>query len=558
MDFLTTFAIAAIAGTFSMTIVYLYLYMIYRDRFMSVWTISWFILLIRLVIFDSGIINWMQSAWGFIFFAILLLASASLFIWATHLFINKPLNKMWVIGSVGVFIISVVSVIADFPFFYKLLPVAWYCGLVCIWAGIAFMSYLNAETISKKILGYSYIAWGIHTLDMPFLIDVAWFAPYGYIIEGLLRLCVAIASLLLYLEKARLNLAQKESQYRLLAENAVDIIYLYKVVPKAKVEYISPAVAVVTGYVPEDYYKDANLLTGLIHPEDKLLFDNFVENLPELGALPLTLRIICKDQTICWIEQNIVPVYDQAGKLVALEGIIRDVTARKNLEQSMSRLDRMNMIGEMAANVAHEIRNPLTTVRGYLQIMGNKQEFLGYKDRFELMIGELDRTNAIIREYLSLAKNKMLELKHHDLNNSITSLLPLLEADAIATKASVTLSLANIPQIFLDENEIRQLLLNLVRNGLEAMPSGGNLHISTYVDNEQVVLSVADQGSGIPLHILENLGTPFLTTKETGTGLGLPVCYRIAARHSAIIEVETTETGTTFFVRFNISKLRIA
>lgn len=558
MDFLATFAIAAIAGTFSMTIVYLYLYMIYRDRFMSVWTISWFILLLRLVIFDSGIINWMQSDWGFIFFSILLLSSASLFIWAAHLFINKPLNKLWIISGVGVFVLSVVSVIVDFPFFYKLFPVAWYCGLVCIWAGIAFMSYLNAETISKKILGYSYIAWGIHTLDMPFLITIAWFAPYGYIIEGLLRLCVAIASLLLYLEKARLNLAQKESQYRLLAENAVDIIYLYKFVPQAKVEYISPAVAVVTGYVPEDYYKDANLLTDMIHPEDKLQFDNFIENLPELGALPLTLRIIRKDQTTSWIEQNIVPVYDQAGKLVSLEGIIRDVTARKNLEQSMSRLDRMNMIGEMAANVAHEIRNPLTTVRGYLQIMGNKQEFLGYKDRFELMIGELDRTNAIIREYLSLAKNKMLELKHHDLNNSITSLLPLLEADAIATKASVTLSLANVPQIFLDENEIRQLLLNLVRNGLEAMPSGGILHISTYVDNEQVVLSVADQGSGIPLHILENLGTPFLTTKETGTGLGLPVCYRIAARHSATIEVETTETGTTFFVRFNISKLRIA
>lgn len=559
MDFLATFAIAAIAGTFSMTVVFLYLYMIYRDRFMSVWTVSWLILLVRLVIFDSGMINWMQSTWGFIIFALLLLSSATLFIWAAHLFINKPLNKYWILSGLGIFALSLVAVMFDLPFFYKLAPVAWYCGIVCIWAGLAFMSFLNAETMSKKILGYSYIAWGIHTLDMPFLISIPWVIPYGYIIEGLLRLCVAIASLLLYLEKARFNLAQKESQYRLLAENAVDIIYLYKVIPQVKVEYISPAVTAVTGYTPEEYYNDPNLLMNMIHPDDKLNLDDFIENLPEVGSLPLTVRILRKDQTISWVEQNIVPVIDQAGRLVSLEGIIRDVTARKNLEQSMSRLDRMNMIGEMAANVAHEIRNPLTTVRGYLQIMGNKQEFIGYKDRFELMIGELDRTNAIIREYLSLAKNKLLELKSHDLNNSITSLLPLLEADAIATKANVTLALADdIPQVFLDENEIRQLLLNLVRNGLEAMPSGGTLHISTYLDKEQVVLSVSDQGSGIPAHILENLGTPFLTTKETGTGLGLPVCYRIAARHNATIEVETTDKGTTFYVRFNLLKLRIA
>ena len=311
MDFLATFAIAAVAGTFSMTVVFSYLYMIYRDRFMSVWTVSWFILLLRLVIFDSGMINWMQSAWGFIFFAILLLSSATLFIWAAHLFINKPLNKYWIFSGIGVLAISSVAVIFDLPFFYKLFPVAWYCGIVCIWAGLAFMSYLNADTISKKILGYSYIAWGIHTLDMPFLISIAWFAPYGYIIEGLLRLCVAIASLLLYLEKARLNLAQKESQYRLLAENAVDIIYLYKVIPQVKVEYISPAVTTVTGYTPEEYYNDPNLLMSMIHPDDKRLFDDFIGNLPELGTLPLTLRIIRKDQTGAPIKVNLMNIWEK-------------------------------------------------------------------------------------------------------------------------------------------------------------------------------------------------------------------------------------------------------
>lgn len=560
MDFFYIVVFGTASGSFLLTLVYLYLYIAYRDRYMGVWTFSWFILLFRLMFVDSGILEWKESTWGFMVFTGMLLSSALLFLWAAYLFIAKPLKTWWLILGAGIFLISNLFSIFDFPFFYRLFPLAWFCGGVGIWAGISFMRHLKAEVVSRRILGYAYILWGMHNLDMPFLIDITWFAPWGYMIEGILRLSVAIASLLLYLEQTRINLAQKESQYRLLAENAVDVIFLYKVVPEAKVEYISPSITAVTGYSPEEYYADAKLLSNMIHPDDVAIFEAFIKDATQSSPLPLTLRIIRKDQATSWVEQNIVPVFDQSGKLLTLEGIIRDVTARKNLEQSMSRMDRMNMIGEMAANVAHEIRNPLTTVRGYLQIMGNRQEFVAYKDRFELMIGELDRTNAIIREYLSLAKNKLVELKHHDLNASITSLLPLLEADAIATKANVTLSLDTIPQIYLDENEIRQLLLNLVRNGLEAMPSGGTLQISTYLDKEkdQVVMAVADQGSGIPSHILENLGTPFLTTKESGTGLGLPVCYRIAGRHNATIEVETTDRGTTFFVRFNSAKLLIA
>lgn len=558
MDFFTTFTIGAVAGAFLLIIVYLYLYITYRDRFMGVWTISWAILFLRLIFFDSGVIDWTHSAWGFIAFCVIILNSAGFFIWAAYLFIGKKYSKKWIISGALSFLLSVIFVVLDKSFALKLFPIAWYCGYVCIWAGITFMRHLKTKTLSTRILGYAYIFWGIHNIDMPFLLGITWFTPWGYLIEGILRMSVAVASLLLYLEQARINLAQKESQYRLLAENAVDVIYLYKLLPEPKFEYISPAAIAVTGYSPEEFYDDPRLLINIIHPDDKVLFEDFIKNSSRLDSLPLTLRIIRKDQTISWVEQNVVPAFNQKGKLTSLEGIIRDVTARKNLEQSISRLDRMNMIGEMAANVAHEIRNPLTTVRGYLQIMGNRQEFNSYKDRFELMIGELDRTNAIIREYLSLAKNKLVELNFRDLNTSITSLLPLLEADAIATNANVTLSLEHIPEICLDENEIRQLLLNLVRNGLEAMPTGGTLNISTYVERDKVVLAVADQGTGIPLHIAENLGTPFITTKESGTGLGLPVCYRIASRHNATIDFETTDHGTTFFVRFNNNNLRIA
>ena len=118
------------------------------------------------------------------------------------------------------------------------------------------------------------------------------------------------------------------------------------------------------------------------------------------------------------------------------------------------------------------------------------------------------------------------------------------------------MDLADVPDLNMDEKQIRQLVLNLVRNGIEAMSRHGELTIKTSRKKDRVVLSMKDQGNGIPPEVLEKLGTPFFTTKETGTGLGLPVCYRIAESHNARIEIETGKRGTTFIVSFQVPSLQ--
>jgi PAS domain S-box-containing protein len=229
-----------------------------------------------------------------------------------------------------------------------------------------------------------------------------------------------------------------------------------------------------------------------------------------------------------------------------------DITARKQMEKEIARLDRLNLIGEMAASIAHEIRNPMTTVRGFLQIHENKKEYAQYREQYDLMINEIDRANSIITEYLAMAKNKAIDLKVQNLNVIINSLFPLIQANAMYSDKYVQVELSEIPDLLLDEKEIRQLILNLVNNGLDAMLSGGNLTIRTFVDNNEVVLSVQDQGCGISNETLEKIGTPFFTTKDNGTGLGLAVCYSIAARHNAAIIIQTGSNGTTFLIRFGI------
>ncbi len=230
--------------------------------------------------------------------------------------------------------------------------------------------------------------------------------------------------------------------------------------------------------------------------------------------------------------------------------LINDITERRQFEKEMARFERLNLIGEMAAGIGHEIRNPMTTTRGFLQILKEKNEYIKHREYFDLMIAEMDRANSIITEFLSLAKDKTVHLKLQNLNPLVKALIPLIQADALVSKKSIQALLKEVPDLFLDEKEIRQLILNLVRNGLEAMSSGGMLTISTFADSKEVVLAVEDQGKGIAPDLLDKIGTPFLTTKDYGTGLGLAVCYSIASRHGAVISVETGPAGTTFYVRF--------
>ncbi|MBC2724855.1 MAG: PAS domain-containing sensor histidine kinase, partial [Desulfosporosinus sp.] len=147
---------------------------------------------------------------------------------------------------------------------------------------------------------------------------------------------------------------------------------------------------------------------------------------------------------------------------------------------------------------------------------------------------------------------KVTEVAPNNLNDIINSILPLVQADAINNEKNVTAELSKVPDLMLDDKEMRQMILNLARNGLEAMTRGGRLTIKTFIEDNEVILAVQDQGTGIEPEIIDRLGTPFLTTKEMGTGLGLAVCYGIAERHKAIVKIESGPRGSTFNIKFKV------
>lgn len=230
----------------------------------------------------------------------------------------------------------------------------------------------------------------------------------------------------------------------------------------------------------------------------------------------------------------------------------RDTTSRKIAEKEIARLDRLNLVGQLAAGIGHEIRNPMTTVRGYLQLLGAKPGYEAQKSTFDLMISELDRANEIITEFLSLAQLKQTELKSQNLNDILNNLYPLLEADTFTQNKQILFIPGEIPNLELNGKEIFQLVLNLTRNGLEAMQERGCLTVRSYLQDSKVVLAIEDEGCGIPIESISKIGTPFYTTKDYGTGLGLATCYKIAESHNAKIHIDSSSSGTTFFIFFPI------
>lgn len=309
---------------------------------------------------------------------------------------------------------------------------------------------------------------------------------------------------------------------------------------------VNNAVGRIIGYDREELI--GQNIMEFVHPQDLEESNNRKNwncgnNLPTANMVN---RFLCKDGSYRWLEWGVVA--DRRRKIAYAVG--RDITERRQFAGELERLDQLNLIGQIAGSFGHEIRNPLTVIRGFVQLLRERDTAGPLSKYYDLILGELDRTNEIISEFLSVARKRKIELSPSNLNGILRSIAPLINGDALKSDKSVLLELGEIPKLLLNPQEIRQLILNLARNGLEAMGPGGVLTLKTYVDAHEVVLAVNDKGCGISPNVLRNLGTPFFTTKENGTGLGMAVCFGIAEKHNAIIKIDTGSDGTTFFVRF--------
>jgi signal transduction histidine kinase len=233
---------------------------------------------------------------------------------------------------------------------------------------------------------------------------------------------------------------------------------------------------------------------------------------------------------------------DSYGKLRAQADLILEI------EEQLRRADRLSALGELAAGMAHEIRNPLGSIRGTAEILRDgidpadrRHEFAG------ILIKEVDRLNRVVQDFLDFARPAPVERGQVDINEALQELLVLTRQQAVKSGVRVELAPGELPPVPGDREQLKQAFLNLILNALQAMPAGGDLTIGTAHHNGEVRVRFADTGQGIPPESLEKIFNPFFTTRREGTGLGLAITHRIVQGHGGRIEVASRiGEGTVF------------
>jgi len=225
-------------------------------------------------------------------------------------------------------------------------------------------------------------------------------------------------------------------------------------------------------------------------------------------------------------------------------------------EEQLLRASRLSALGELAAGLAHEIRNPLGSIRGTAEIV--KDSTLSEEQRAEfatIMIREVDRLNQVVTNFLSFARPGAAGKDRCDLNAVLNEIVEISTAECQKNRVSVQLKRMELPLVPAEADQLKQVFLNLLLNAVQAMPDGGHLEITTRQRNGTVAVIFADNGSGIPREIIGKIFNPFFSTRHSGTGLGLAISQRIIQAHGGQIDVASeVGKGTRFEVQLPLTE----
>ncbi len=301
----------------------------------------------------------------------------------------------------------------------------------------------------------------------------------------------------------------------------------------------------------------ASLLGPFVKPGGNLKDIPGLENLRsrlERGEDPVEDNILCETgrNTRKALLVHATAIQESEKSPAGFAFLLSDMTTVRNLEEKLRRHERLASLGKLASGVAHEIRNPLSSIKGFAAILARKaSNDASAQEVARTMTHEVDRLNRVISELLEFARPAELDLKPVRLQDIIEHSLKLVERDAAhaGVELAVDLSPPDL-MVVVDADRFSQVLLNLYLNAIQAMDQGGKLTVRAFMDQDFLEVDVEDTGPGIPSDVLGHIFDPYFTTKPTGVGLGLAIVHKIVDAHGGEIVVDpSTDQGTRFMIR---------
>ncbi|MET1013916.1 MAG: ATP-binding protein, partial [Paenisporosarcina sp.] len=333
-------------------------------------------------------------------------------------------------------------------------------------------------------------------------------------------------------------LESKEGYLHLFFENAKDSIAVFDL--EERVIAVNPAFERMYGWTRDECIGNK---IPLIPPE---YIEASIERVQRVFAGETfhfhETKDMRRDGTYFDAQITLSPIYNREGVLVAMSVISRDISYKKEAERILVQSEKLKLAGEIAAGVAHEIRNPMTVISGFIQMM-NQDKKGPYHSYTQLIQSELERINLIISEFLVLAKPHVTSSKEfmveEILNDVLMLFRPELNLRAIELKEHV-----NSMNTFVkgEPNQVKQVFINIVKNAIEALGENGQLEVSTDVElynAREITIRFKDNGAGMSPDVVKNIFEPFFTTKQTGTGLGMMISEKIIKEHGGAIHIES-------------------
>lgn len=335
------------------------------------------------------------------------------------------------------------------------------------------------------------------------------------------------------------KLSRSESKYRIILEHSNDLICVVDL--EGHYKYASPSYEKMLGYDPERMI--GQNVFHFIHEDDHELAAEAVERLITTKE-PVTIpyQKVSKSGEAVLFEGKGMAVLNHQEDPVSLVFISRDITEKRKVEEYMRNYEKLSVLGELAAGVAHEIRNPLTSIKGFFKLLTEKECDQQDQKYQNVIMDELSRIEQIVNEFMALARPQAVHLKESaDIVQLLKDTVILLNPEAVLKNVHIDLQFdSDDAYIECEKNQMKQVFINVMKNAIEAMPNGGTLKIrgqeKAFVSYQ---LTFEDTGTGIDEHRLKKLGTPFFTTKEKGIGLGLTISNKIITDHEGQFKMES-------------------